>query len=183
MGGSESVVVQCCSLLELLVGLQCSPPDRPVTARHTPECRDDAAKPPRRRRVYPSTDSGAIAEMDARSSPDLNDPFEDAIDDALSSLPANLGAAMSKVEIVVEDELRDQRRAVDRDRSLLRWCCCSARMLPLPTGREMTAAMEAPTPSGWSRHQESPPGMRDRPSRVGRGERHASAVSVPPQTG
>jgi predicted Zn-dependent protease with MMP-like domain len=123
--------------------------------------------------------------MDARSRPDLNGPFEDAIDDALSSLPANLRAAMSNVEIVVEDEppdgqpllglyrgvplprrtstysgmlpdkisifggpitrlaagdgsstprgqarraprdrasLRDQRRAVDRARSLLTWC-------------------------------------------------------------
>jgi predicted Zn-dependent protease with MMP-like domain len=33
-----------------------------------------------------------------------NDPFEEAIDDALSSLPADLGAAISNVEIVVEDE-------------------------------------------------------------------------------
>ena len=42
--------------------------------------------------------------MDARSEPGLNDPFEEAIDDALSSLPADLRAAMSNVEIVVEDE-------------------------------------------------------------------------------
>lgn len=48
--------------------------------------------------------SGTIAEMDARSRPGLNDPFEEAIDDALSSLPADLRAAMSNVEIVVEDE-------------------------------------------------------------------------------
>ena len=48
--------------------------------------------------------SGTIAEMDARSEPGLNDPFEEAIDDALSSLPGDLRAAMSNVEIVVEDE-------------------------------------------------------------------------------
>ena len=42
--------------------------------------------------------------MDARSEPGLNDPFEEAIDDALSALPADLRAAMSNVEIVVEDE-------------------------------------------------------------------------------
>jgi predicted Zn-dependent protease with MMP-like domain len=42
--------------------------------------------------------------MDARSEPGLNDLFEEAIDDALSSLPADLRAAMSNVEIVVEDE-------------------------------------------------------------------------------
>jgi predicted Zn-dependent protease with MMP-like domain len=65
-----------------------------------------ATKPPRSRR-YPSTDSGTIAEMDARSEPGLNDPFEEAIDEALSSLPADLRAAMSNVEIVVEDEPPD----------------------------------------------------------------------------
>jgi predicted Zn-dependent protease with MMP-like domain len=42
--------------------------------------------------------------MGARSAPGLNDPFEEAIDDALSSLSANLHTAMSNVEIVVEDE-------------------------------------------------------------------------------
>jgi hypothetical protein len=67
----------------------------------------DATKPPRRSRVYPSTDSGTLAEMDARSRPGLNDPFDEAIDDALSSLPADLRAAMSNVEIVVEDEPPD----------------------------------------------------------------------------
>jgi predicted Zn-dependent protease with MMP-like domain len=67
----------------------------------------DATKPPRRSRLYPSTDSGTIAEMDARSGLGLNDPFEEAIDDALSSLPADLRAAMSNVEIVVEDEPPD----------------------------------------------------------------------------
>jgi predicted Zn-dependent protease with MMP-like domain len=45
--------------------------------------------------------------MDARSEPGLNDPFEEAIADALSSLPADLRAAMSNVEIVVEDEPPD----------------------------------------------------------------------------
>ena len=78
-----------------------------------PQCRQlckaatDATKPPSRSRRYPSTDSGTIAEMDARSGPGLNDPFEEAIDDALSSLPADLRAAMSNVEIVVEDEPPD----------------------------------------------------------------------------
>ena len=69
----------------------------------------DATKRPRRSRLYPSTDSGTIAEMDARSRPALNDPFEEAIHDALSSLPAGLRAAMSNVEIVVEDEPPDGR--------------------------------------------------------------------------
>jgi hypothetical protein len=45
--------------------------------------------------------------MDARSGPGFNDLFEEAIDDALSSLPADLRAAMSNVEIVVEDEPPD----------------------------------------------------------------------------
>src|SRR5690349_1634566 len=52
-------------------------------------------------------DSGIVVEMDGRSAPGVNDPFEEAIDDALSSLPANLHAAMSNVEIVVEDEPPD----------------------------------------------------------------------------
>jgi predicted Zn-dependent protease with MMP-like domain len=51
--------------------------------------------------------AGTIAEMDACSEPGLKDPFEAAIDDALSSLPADLRAAMSNVEIVVEDEPPD----------------------------------------------------------------------------
>ena len=33
-----------------------------------------------------SADSGSIAQMNARSGRGLNDPFEEAIDDALSSL-------------------------------------------------------------------------------------------------
>ena len=45
--------------------------------------------------------------MDARSAPGLNNPFDEAIDDALSSLPADLRAAMRNVEIVVEDEPPD----------------------------------------------------------------------------
>jgi predicted Zn-dependent protease with MMP-like domain len=49
-------------------------------------------------------------EVDACSGPRVNDPFEEAIDDALSSLPADLRAAMSNVEIVVEDEPPDGRR-------------------------------------------------------------------------
>jgi predicted Zn-dependent protease with MMP-like domain len=45
--------------------------------------------------------------MDEGSVQDLNDLFEQAIGDALSSLPAELSAAMSNVEIVVEDEPPD----------------------------------------------------------------------------
>jgi predicted Zn-dependent protease with MMP-like domain len=42
--------------------------------------------------------------MDAPSEPGLDDPFEEAIDEALSSLPAEFRAAISNVAIVVEDE-------------------------------------------------------------------------------
>jgi predicted Zn-dependent protease with MMP-like domain len=42
--------------------------------------------------------------MGAHSKPDLDDPFEEAIDDALSSLPDDLRAELSNVAIVVEDE-------------------------------------------------------------------------------
>ena len=42
--------------------------------------------------------------MDARWDPGPDDPFEEAIDEALSSLPADLRAAISNVAIVVEDE-------------------------------------------------------------------------------
>lgn len=45
--------------------------------------------------------------MSTSSDPSLNDPFEDAIDGALSSLPADLGAALNNVEIVAEDEPPD----------------------------------------------------------------------------
>jgi predicted Zn-dependent protease with MMP-like domain len=44
-----------------------------------------------------------MAEMDAG----VSDPFEEAIDDALNSLPAELRDALSNVEIVVEDEPPD----------------------------------------------------------------------------
>jgi len=47
--------------------------------------------------------------MDARWDPGLDDPFEEAIDEALSSLPADLRAAISNVAIVVEDEPPDGR--------------------------------------------------------------------------
>jgi predicted Zn-dependent protease with MMP-like domain len=42
--------------------------------------------------------------MDARWDPGLDDAFEEAIDEALSSLPADLRAAISNLAIVVEDE-------------------------------------------------------------------------------
>ena len=48
--------------------------------------------------------------MDARSEPGLNDPFDEAIDEALSSLPADLRTAIGNVEIVVEDEPPDGGR-------------------------------------------------------------------------
>jgi predicted Zn-dependent protease with MMP-like domain len=63
----------------------------------------------RRSRPYPSTDSGIVAEMDARSELGLNDPFEEAIDNALKSLPPDLRAALSNVAILVEDEPPDGR--------------------------------------------------------------------------
>jgi predicted Zn-dependent protease with MMP-like domain len=50
-----------------------------------------------------------MAMVDGRLGPDLGDPFEEAIDDALNSLPAQLRAAMNNVEIVVEDEPPDGR--------------------------------------------------------------------------
>ena len=52
---------------------------------------------------------GTMAMVDGRLGPDLGDPFEEAIDDALNSLPAQLRAAMNNVEIVVEDEPPDGR--------------------------------------------------------------------------
>jgi predicted Zn-dependent protease with MMP-like domain len=42
--------------------------------------------------------------MDACWDPGPDDPFEEAIDEALNSLPADLRAAISNVAIVVEDE-------------------------------------------------------------------------------
>jgi len=47
--------------------------------------------------------------MDARSQPGLDDPIEEAIDEALSSLPAEFRAAISNVAIIVEDEPPDGR--------------------------------------------------------------------------
>ena len=55
-------------------------------------------------RHYPSADCGIVADMDARSEPGLDDPIEQAIDEALSSLPAEFRRAISNVAIVVEDE-------------------------------------------------------------------------------
>ena len=45
--------------------------------------------------------------MDARWDPGLDDLFEEAIDEALSSMPADLRAAISNVAILVEDEPPD----------------------------------------------------------------------------
>lgn len=42
--------------------------------------------------------------MDAESKSGSDDPFGDAIDDAVNSLPHQLRAAMNNLEIVVEDE-------------------------------------------------------------------------------
>jgi predicted Zn-dependent protease with MMP-like domain len=45
--------------------------------------------------------------MGAHSKPDLDDPFEDAIEEAINSLPADFRAAVRNVAIVVEDEAPD----------------------------------------------------------------------------
>jgi predicted Zn-dependent protease with MMP-like domain len=79
-------------------------PTSTVLGAHSPARRAPPRVLNRGGRLYSSTDSGTIAELDARSEPGPNDPFEEAIDDALSSLPADLRAAMSNVEIVVENE-------------------------------------------------------------------------------
>ena len=47
--------------------------------------------------------------MGAHSKPDPDDPFEEAIDEALSSLPADLRAEVSNVAVVIEDEPLDGR--------------------------------------------------------------------------
>jgi predicted Zn-dependent protease with MMP-like domain len=47
--------------------------------------------------------------VDAPRDPGLDDPFEEAIDEALSSLPADFRAAISNVAILVEDEPPDGR--------------------------------------------------------------------------
>ena len=54
-----------------------------------------------------STASGTIAAVDASTRRERDDLFFEVIDDALNSLPANLRAAISNVEIVVEDEPAD----------------------------------------------------------------------------
>jgi predicted Zn-dependent protease with MMP-like domain len=59
--------------------------------------------------VRNSPDYGIVARMDAGSESDLDDPFEEAIDEALSSLPADLRAEVSNVAIIVEDEPPDGR--------------------------------------------------------------------------
>jgi predicted Zn-dependent protease with MMP-like domain len=51
-----------------------------------------------------------MAEVDGQSTPELNDPFQAAIDEALDSLPDELRAAISNVEIVVVDEPPDGQR-------------------------------------------------------------------------
>ena len=58
----------------------------------------------------PGTAYGTIEEMDPISIPDINDPFEEAISEALDSLPDTLRTALSNVEIVVEDEPPDGQR-------------------------------------------------------------------------
>jgi predicted Zn-dependent protease with MMP-like domain len=45
--------------------------------------------------------------MGAHSKPDLDDPFEEAIDEALGSLPVDLRRAVRNVAIIVEDEPPD----------------------------------------------------------------------------
>jgi predicted Zn-dependent protease with MMP-like domain len=47
--------------------------------------------------------------MEAWSTPWLDDLFDNAIDDAVNSLPAELREALNNVEIVVEDEPPDGR--------------------------------------------------------------------------
>lgn len=48
--------------------------------------------------------------MDKHSELGLDDPFEAAISEALSSLPADLRAAISNIAFVIEDEPPDGRR-------------------------------------------------------------------------
>ena len=52
---------------------------------------------------------GIITRMDSHWEPGLDDPFEAAIDEALSTLPADFRAEVSNVAIVVEDEPPDGR--------------------------------------------------------------------------
>jgi predicted Zn-dependent protease with MMP-like domain len=48
--------------------------------------------------------------VDDTVAPERDDPFDVAVDEAVSSLPAKLLAAMGNVEIVVEDEPPDGQR-------------------------------------------------------------------------
>jgi predicted Zn-dependent protease with MMP-like domain len=48
--------------------------------------------------------------MDAGAERELDELFDEAIDDAVNSLPAELRAALNNVEIVVEDEAPDGQR-------------------------------------------------------------------------
>lgn len=50
-----------------------------------------------------------MAEVNDGARPDLDALFDEAIDDAVESLPAQLRAALSNLEIVVEDEPPDGR--------------------------------------------------------------------------
>lgn len=86
---------------------------RPVCPSDGPP--SSAAPPDRGRyhaaknRPYPQSDCGIVSEMDTRSEPGFDDVFEEAIDEALGSLPANLRAALSNVAVVIEDEPPDGR--------------------------------------------------------------------------
>lgn len=59
--------------------------------------------------ILSSPECGIVARMDANAEPDLDDPFEEAIEEALSSLPNDLRAEVSNVAILVEDEPPDGR--------------------------------------------------------------------------
>ena len=59
--------------------------------------------------------------------PDLDDPFEEAIDEALSSLPAEFRRAISNVAILVEDEPPGRASAA---RPVLRCAAAIERMGP-----------------------------------------------------
>lgn len=60
-----------------------------------------------RNRLDPNSGYGIVSEMDRRPEPGLDDVFEEAIDEALGSLPADLRAALSNVAVLVEDEPPD----------------------------------------------------------------------------
>ena len=91
----RAIVARCRDVRSTVARPQC---------RQLSKCRYRRRKAPKKTRSLSQHGFGIVAEMDVRSEPGLNDPFEEGIDDALSSLPADLRAAMSNVEIVVEDE-------------------------------------------------------------------------------